>query len=164
MFRIWRRRSSCVHKQWPWLQEKALAGRSLFTQEAKDKRVQFRYIIKDPFTALLLTPNGSKVKLSHLYLALPLLFTAFARPAYHLFCLLFSYCQGSASKHCSTFSRTQFTCTYLSDSVKRPRENEVITATPSKRIRWSVCLLLGWFFFLEKIKLRTIIEDRLCKW
>ncbi|KAL9431318.1 hypothetical protein AB3S75_026490 [Citrus x aurantiifolia] len=42
---------------------------------------------------------------------------------------------GSASKHCSTFSRTQFTCTYLSDSVKRPRENEVITATPSKRIR-----------------------------
>lgn len=38
-----------------------------------------------------------------------------------------SDCQGSASKHSSTISRTQFTCSYLSDSVKRPRENEVIT-------------------------------------
>lgn len=46
-----------------------------------------------------------------------------------------SDCQGSASKHCSTISRTQFTCSYLSDTVKRPRENEVITATSCKRIR-----------------------------
>ncbi|XP_024954503.2 uncharacterized protein LOC102611090 isoform X2 [Citrus sinensis] len=46
-----------------------------------------------------------------------------------------SDCQGSANKHCSTFSRTQFTCSHMSDSVKGPRENEVITATPCKRIR-----------------------------
>lgn len=150
MSRIWRRRSSCVLKQWPWLEEKAFAGRPWFTQEAKDKRVHCRYIIN--WSSLICILHC----LCHLHL--------FTRTAYYLYCLLFSDCQGSASKHSSTISRTQFTCSYLSDSVKRPRENEVITATPCKRIRWSICFLLFRVFFSEKVNPHTIIEDRLCKW
>ncbi|KAJ0051892.1 hypothetical protein Pint_01536 [Pistacia integerrima] len=42
---------------------------------------------------------------------------------------------GKGADCSSTTSITQLKCSYLSENVKRPREHEVIVATPCKRIR-----------------------------